>query len=207
MNKPWYGRTDAEIAQHGTQFSGAAATYLEDVPLTEGEVAELSDRLSAFEGGVTAWHAAEAAARAAREYRDQKRAALVESLQALGRKVKASPNLNDTVIVEFGMTPNRPATARPPVTPVNLVATPRATGENVLRWQPGDGVSGATYLIEARVEGGPWVQVGGQKSTTFVHRGVTPGVFTLYRVTAARRGRYSAPSETASVYGSFARSA
>jgi hypothetical protein len=207
MRKPWYGNSDAEIRQHGAQFSSAAAIYLDDVPFTEAEVAEFNDLMAAFGGAVEAWSAAETAARAARENRDLRRAAFVRALQRLGRKVKASPRLNDAVIVEFGMNPDRPATRRLPVTPVDLIATGRASGENVLRWQPGDGLPGAVYLVEASVDGGPWVQLVSQMSRAFVHRGVTPGVFTLYRVTASRRGRYSAPSETASVYGSFAQSA
>lgn len=140
------------------------------------------------------------AAKVAFDALEASRKTLNANIALLAKQMYAKP-LTDAQVQTTGLQPrDKVRTPHNPITPTAFGATPNADGSVSFVWNRNGNPSGAVFIIESSVEGGPWNAVFSTKRTRISVAGFAPGIETATRIRATNRGLASQPSFEQVIY-------
>ncbi len=203
MSEQYLPSNDAQYAAWLTNFHTVAAANATELGLGTGDLLAIQTSLTNINAAIANDTAARAASKAATQTKKETRRGSNDIVRGYARSIQADSDVSDGLRTALGLPVHKqPAGPVTPVQPAALVATPVATGVNILKWKHGGNAPGAVYVVEASTPGvGAWTLVGVSTKTRFDHEGVTPGQPLMYRVWAQRGDMQSVASNQAIVYG------
>ncbi|MEQ1821113.1 MAG: hypothetical protein ABL949_01245 [Fimbriimonadaceae bacterium] len=196
----YWNLTNAEAQALATQINAAMNLSPSTFGASAGQLTALLASAASVGTDAATAAAAKNAAKVAFDNLAASRKALNANIAILAKQMYAKP-LSDAQVQSTGLQPrDKGRTPHNPITPTLFVATPNADGSVVFAWNRSGNTSGAVFVIEASVEGGPWNAVFSTKRTKVSVSGFAPGVETATRVRATNRGLASQPSFEQVIY-------
>ncbi len=201
---------DLELQQWVANFVNVAGDNLSALGLSNTDLQPMSDADILFTGDLAGLQVAKVVYDGAVKSKDQERKSLTAIIRPLVKKLQARPTVTPALKAQLGINASTGTrTKSAPVTPTTLVATPLATGINMLAWKKMGNKATTQYVVYAKpltagmtASGDTgWTIVGQTTRSKFDHTGVTPGQPFAYKVVAARADQASFPSAPVTVYG------
>lgn len=192
---------DAEFIGWMMNFVTVATVDPPKYGLTSEQVTNISTKANAFAEKMLQRQTLEEAVKAAVLAQKTSRDSVEPDASYLNTIIKANSAVSDSDKQALGIEPNKPPTFEPPTRPEDLMANGYQDGRNVLKWKRNGNKPNTTFIIECKAgEETAFSFVDTTMSTTFEHKGMTPGMRCAYRVKAKRSGEESTYSNEAVVY-------
>ena len=183
--------------QMDTVLTASAASY----GVSGGQATTFNTASGGFATALVDVTAKKAAMASSVQAKEADRLTLLDNISLIANIVYNNPSVTPAMIAALGLAPRSTTrTMHQPKTPVDLMATPYASGNVLLKWSKGENVYGAVYVVEAKGETGDWEQVWSTTKTRVTLIDYTPGVPMWFRVRATRNGQISTPSNESPIY-------
>lgn len=197
-----YPSNDTLFSTWLANFISVANNNLTTLSMTAADITLLQTQRADLDAKVASFNAAQAAAKSATSAKAQSRRTVNATTNGRANMILANPNIPNSLKEQLGLNPRSKPTATAPAKPLNLVASPLATGVNVLTWEEGGNrVTTTQYFIEAKYsQNGAWRLIDAVTKTRYEHKAQTPGVRVGYRVRAKRGDVFSDYSTDAVAY-------
>jgi hypothetical protein len=199
---PFYKLKDSELTHWLDNFVTNVTSSPAYYGLTQAQADQLVTDYQSWNTYYPAYLSAQQAAKVATLQKDEQRDSIVAFISQVANMIKARPTVTDANILELGLLPRKGTPGpRVPVTPTDLVATPKSSGEIVLRWSRGANTPTTQYTVEtSETPNGPWFPAAFAVGVRVTTPAYAIGVPRFFRVFATRSGQDSDPSEPVVVY-------
>lgn len=169
--------------------------------ISTAEFTAMTSGTTAFRGDLENVEVTRGAAKSAVVTKDVTKNSVRRAAQVVVDKLYATPTITNQTLAMLNLPP-RPSggTSGPPTQVTALSSQPIADGTAKLRWNRSGNTRSTQFLIEASVEGGPFVQIAQTIATRWTDPAATPGVMKSYRVVAFNAAGRAAPSSATTIY-------
>jgi hypothetical protein len=193
--------SDAELQSLANQMDAVLTTSAASYGVSGAQATTFNGASSDFGVALVDVTAKKAALASSVQAKDTDRGELLDNISLIANIVYNNPAVTPAMIAALGLAPRSTTrTLHQPKTPENLLATPYASGNVLLKWSRGENVYGAVYVIEAKGETGDWEQVWSTTKTRVTLTDYTPGVPMWFRIRATRNNQISTPSNESPIY-------
>lgn len=193
---------DAELAAQLSNFLEVVTpSLMAQAGVSTAELTAVTNGTDGFKGTLETVARTESDARGAVEAKNASKSSVRNSFRVVVDKLYATPSITNSTLATLGLPP-RPGTTlpTPPVTVTNVRGEANANGTARLRWSRNGNTSTTMFLVEASVDGSPFVQIAQTLRVSFTDPAATPGVPKTYRIVSFNALGRSAPSTAVTIY-------
>jgi hypothetical protein len=193
---------DYEFLANQEQMSEVLRTKHDDYGVSEAESSDLSGKVTAYSGGLTAHVNADAKALAATESKNLFKKVLAKFSSDLTEKIRVYPGMTDDKLREAGITVyDKVHSVLTPLIPTEFMAVFKNDDEVHSKWNRGDNKQGCLYVVECQMGDDPeFKEITTITATKYVHHNFPAGTKATYRVRAKRGNELSNHSNEATVF-------
>jgi len=164
----YFPESDSSALAWARNLVTYAAAHIAQTGYSAADITAMTDALTEYDGSLSGHTQAQAAARAARNRKDEARKKLESVIRPRVRKVQADPNVDPAVLRAMGLRPRdkvRTPVAAPTTAPTGLIDTSQRLQHTIRFWDTESGRRGKPKgVIACEI----WMRIGDADSDVFL---------------------------------------
>ena len=200
--KPYYDLSTAGFKAFCNNMTASKLkAYKTQLALTDAQADAIAALAAAYSNSFDTAATAQSVSKAATQTRNTQRKNTTQGLAVFVDQWQSNPLVTPAILADLQLPVHKTTrTTLAPVAPVNLVATPTATGQVNIKWKRNGNSATTTFWLQWD-DNGTWTTVYASTATKATLEDWPINTPATFRVLAVKKDQISGPSNTATIWG------